>query len=81
MQAGANDGKMNPALVPGYEAAKKKIADQEAVWDKQKEAAARDTELAYGRVRLKPEAVTPPAGNKAPTTNRVPLNDPSLQKQ
>jgi hypothetical protein len=85
MQAGANDGKMNPALVPGYEAAKKKIADQEAVWDKQKEAAARDTELAYGRVRLKPEAVTPQAGNKtdpkAPPTNRVPLNDPSLQKQ
>jgi len=80
MNAGANDGKMNPALVPGYEAAKKKIADQEAVWNKQKEDAARDTELAYSRIRLKPEPVTPPAGNKTPPANRVPLNDPSLQK-
>jgi hypothetical protein len=85
MNRDANEGKMNPALVSGYEAAKKKIADQEAVWDKQKEAAARDTELAYSRIRLKPEADTTPAGNKAnpkaPPTNRVPLNDPSLQKQ
>jgi hypothetical protein len=80
MQAGANDGKMNPALVPGYEAAKEKIRLQEEVWNKQKEQAARDTELAYSRVRVKPEPVTPPAGNKAPPTNRVPLNDPSLQK-
>ena len=56
MNAGANDGKMNPALVPGYEAAKKKIADQEAIWTKQKEQAARDTDLAYKRVRINPEA-------------------------
>jgi len=56
MNAGANDGKMNPALVPGYEAAKKKIADQEAIWTKQKEQAARDTDLAYGRVRINPQA-------------------------
>ena len=56
MNAGANDGKMNPALVPGYEAAKKKIADQEAIWTKQKEQAARDTDLAYKRVRVNPEA-------------------------
>ena len=56
MNAGANDGKMNPALVPGYEAAKKKIADQEAIWTKQKEQAAADTDLAYKRVRINPEA-------------------------
>jgi hypothetical protein len=56
MNAGANDGKMNPALVPGYEAAKKKIADQEAIWTKQKQQAAADTDLAYKRVRINPEA-------------------------
>jgi hypothetical protein len=56
MNAAANDGVMTPALVPGYEAAKKKIADQEAIWNKQKEQAARDTDLAYGRVRINPEA-------------------------
>jgi hypothetical protein len=56
MSAGANEGKMNPALVPGYEAAKKKIADQEAIWTKQKQQAAADTDLAYKRVRINPEA-------------------------
>ena len=68
MQAGANDGKMNPALVPGYEAAKEKIRLQEEVWNKQKEQAARDTELAYGRVRLKPEATTARTGDRATPT-------------
>jgi hypothetical protein len=66
MNAGANDGKMNPALVPGYEAAKKKVADQEAIWNKQKEAAAKDTELAYSRIRVKPEASAAAAGAPAP---------------
>jgi len=56
MNAAANEGKMNPALVPGYEAAKKKIADQEAIWTKQKEQAAKDTDLAYSRVRVNPVA-------------------------
>jgi hypothetical protein len=42
--------------VPAYEAAKKKIADQEAIWNKQKEQAARDSELAYNRVRINPQA-------------------------
>jgi|694.fasta_scaffold69046_3 hypothetical protein len=65
-QAAAKDGAMDPRLVPGYEAAKKKIADQEAVWNKQKEAAARDTELAYSRVRIKPEAAPAAAGSPTP---------------
>jgi hypothetical protein len=56
LNMGANEGKMNPALVPGYTAAKEKIRKQEEVWNKQKEAAAKDTELAYSRVRIKPEA-------------------------
>jgi hypothetical protein len=58
MNAKQNDGKMTPSLVPGYEAAKEKIRLQEEVWNKQKEAAAKDTELAYSRIRLKPEADT-----------------------
>jgi hypothetical protein len=66
MNAGANDGKMNPALVPGYTAAKKKVADQEAIWNKQKEAAAKDTELAYSRIKIKPEATAAAAGSPTP---------------
>ena len=56
MNAKQNDGKMTPAFVPAYEAAKKKIADQEAVWTKQKEQAARDSELTYSRIRINPQA-------------------------
>ena len=56
MNAKQNDGKMTPAFVPAYEAAKKKIADQEAVWAKQKEQAARDSELTYSRIRINPQA-------------------------
>ena len=80
MSAGANDGKMNPALVPGYEAAKKKIADQEAIWTKQKEQAARDTDLAYKRVRVNPEAAkdyakpTSPAAAPAAAPSSGPIS-------
>jgi hypothetical protein len=77
MNAGANDGKMNPALVPSYEAAKKKIADQEAIWTKQKQQAAADTDLAYKRVRINPEAtkdyVKP---NAAPAAAAAPSEGP-----
>tara|TARA_R110000868_G_scaffold113068_5_gene303831 strand:- start:275 stop:4054 length:3780 start_codon:yes stop_codon:yes gene_type:complete len=69
MNAKQNDGKMNPTFVPAYEAAKKKIADQEAIWTKQKEQAARDSELAYNRIRINPEAAkdyTKPGGSPAP---------------
>jgi hypothetical protein len=74
MNAKQNDGKMNPMLVPGYEAAKKKIEEQEKIWTKQKEDAARDTELAYGRVRLKPEPVTPPGANKPSPATSGPIS-------
>jgi hypothetical protein len=79
MNAGANDGKMNPALVPGYEAAKKKIADQEAIWTKQKEQAARDTDLAYGRVRINPQATkdyTKSSAAPAPAPTAAPSGGP-----
>jgi hypothetical protein len=68
MNAKQNDGKMTPAFVPAYEAAKKKIADQEAIWTKQKEQAARDSDLAYSRIRINPEAAkayTKPSGSPA----------------
>jgi len=70
MNAKQNDGKMTPAFVPAYEAAKKKIADQEAIWTKQKEQAARDSELAYSRIRINPQATkdyTKPSAAPAPT--------------
>lgn len=80
MNAGANEGKMNPALVSGYEAAKKRIADQEAIWTKQKEQAARDTDLAYKRVRVNPEAAkdyakpTSPAAAPAAAPSSGPIS-------
>jgi hypothetical protein len=81
MNAKQNDGKMTPSIVPKYEAAKKKIEEQEKIWNKQKEDAAKNTDLAYSRVSIKPEApaTTTPAPANAPQ-NRVPLNDASLQK-
>ena len=72
MNAKQNDGKMTPAFVPAYEAAKKRIADQETVWNKQKADAARDTDLAYKRVRLNPAEATKDYtksdGSPVPTT-------------
>jgi len=80
MNAKQNDGKMTPAFVPAYEAAKKRIADQEAIWTKQKEQAARDTDLAYKRVRVNPEAAkdyakpTSPAAAPAATPSAGPIS-------
>jgi hypothetical protein len=86
----AIDDKKNfdPAKIPAqlrrdYDAAKLRIAEQEKVWNKQKEAAARDTELAYSRINIKPEAAattTPAPANAPRPQNRPSLNDPSLQK-
>jgi hypothetical protein len=78
MNAKQNDGKMNPTFVPAYEAAKKRIADQEAVWNKQKEDAARDTDLAYKRVRINPEALKDyTKSNAAPAPAPAPTAAPS----
>jgi hypothetical protein len=66
MSMASNKGKMPDALVPGYEAALKRIADQEAIWNKQKEQAAKDTDLAYSRIRVKPEATAKATGAPAP---------------
>ena len=79
MNAKQNDGKMNPTFVPAYETAKKKIADQEAIWTKQKEQAARDSELAYNRVRINPEALkdfNKPSGSPTATTPVVAPSGP-----
>ena len=66
MNAKQNGGTMTPSIVPKYEAAKKKIADQEAIWNKQKEDAARNTDLAYSRIRIRPEATATATGAPAP---------------
>jgi hypothetical protein len=79
MNAKQNDGKMNPTFVPAYEAAKKKIADQEAIWNKQKEQAARDSELAYNRVRINPQAAkdyTKPSAASAAAPAAAPSSGP-----
>ena len=80
MNAKQNDGKMTPAFVPAYEAAKKKIADQEAIWTKQKEQAARDSELAYSRIRINPQATkdyTKSTGSPAPAAAPAPSSGPA----
>jgi soluble cytochrome b562 len=80
MNAKQNDGKMTPAFVPAYEAAKKKIADQEAVWTKQKEQAARDSELTYSRIRINPQAAkdyTKSTGSPAPAAAPAPSSGPA----
>jgi len=69
MNAKQNDGVMSPVYATAYETAKKKIAAQEKIWDEQKKQAARDTELAYNRVRINPNAAkdyTKPVGSPAP---------------
>lgn len=70
-EKGVFDPSKIPApLRPGYDAAMERVAAQQAIWDKQKEQAARDTELAYKRVRVRPEDAakdyTNPAGGAAP---------------
>jgi hypothetical protein len=64
MNAKQNGGKMSPTLVPGYEASLKRITDQETAWNTQKENAARDTNLAYSRIRVRPETSTPVLGSE-----------------
>ena len=75
MTATDEKGNFDPAKVPAplrpaMEAAEARVAAQQEVWNKQKEQAARDTELAYKRVRVRPEDAakdyTSPAGTAAP---------------
>jgi soluble cytochrome b562 len=78
MNAKQNDGVMSPAYAPAYEAAKKKIAAQEKIWSAQKEQAARDTQLAYDRVRINPTAAkdyTKSTGSPAPAPAPAPSNE------
>jgi len=75
MAATDEKGNYDPAKVPAplrpkLEAAEARVAAQQEVWNKQKEQAARDTQTAYERVRVRPEAVTKDytggAGSPAP---------------
>lgn len=75
MAATDDKGNFDPSKIPaplrpGFEAAQARIEAQQAVWDKQKEQAARDTQLAYNRVRIRPEDAakdyTGGAGSPAP---------------
>jgi hypothetical protein len=62
MAATDEKGNFDPAKIPAplrpnFDAAQERINAQQEIWNKQKEQAARDTELAYKRVRINPEAV------------------------
>jgi hypothetical protein len=90
MTATDEKGNFDPAKVPAplrpaMEAAEARVAAQQEVWNKQKEQAARDTELAYKRVRVRPEEAAkdytkPTGGAQAGASTRPPLTDPSLQR-
>ena len=76
MTAADEKGNFDPTKVPAplrtkLEAAETRVKEQQEVWNKQKETAARDTQLAYERVRLKPEATA--AGSSASATNTTGL--------
>jgi hypothetical protein len=80
MTATDEKGNFDPSKVPAplrpaMEAAEARVAAQQEVWNKQKEQAARDTELAYKRVRIRPEDATKDytggAGSPAPTGGPV----------
>jgi soluble cytochrome b562 len=61
--------KVPAPLRPKLEAAEARIAAQQEVWNGQKEQAARDTQLAYDRVRINPTAAkdyTKSTGSPAP---------------
>jgi len=70
-----DSSKVPAPLRPAMEAAEARVAAQQEVWNKQKEQAARDTELAYKRVRIRPEDATKDytggAGSPAPTGGPV----------
>jgi soluble cytochrome b562 len=75
MAATDDKGNYDPSKVPAplrpkLEAAEARVTAQQEVWNKQKEQAARDTELAYKRVRVRPEDAakdyTGGAGSPAP---------------
>ena len=83
MAATDEKGNFDPAKIPaplrpGYDAARERVAAQQAVWDKQKEQAAQDTLLAYKRVRVRPEDTakdyTKPAGSPAAATSEGPIS-------
>jgi len=79
-QGNFDPSKVPPPLRPGYEAALARIKAQQDVWDKQKDAVAKDTDLAYRRVQTLPERTTTSATNNTKGARPL-LTDPSLQKQ
>jgi hypothetical protein len=91
MAATDEKGNFDPTKVPAplrprLEAAEARVAAQQGVWNAQKEQAARDTQLAYDRVRINPAAAAkdytkPTGGAQAGASTRPPLTDPSLQRQ
>ena len=66
--------------------AQTRIAQREKNWKDRIEQAGRNTDLAYSRVQVRPEAAgkdytKPTGGAQAGASTRPPLTDPSLQRQ
>lgn len=65
-----DETKVPPVALAAMKEAQKRIADREKNWKSRIEQASRNTDLAYDRVKLKPETVakdyTKPTGNAAP---------------
>lgn len=81
-----DETKVPPVALAAMKEAQKRIADREKNWKSRIEQASRNTDLAYDRVKLKPETAAkdytrPTGGSQAGASTRPALTDPSLQRQ
>jgi hypothetical protein len=92
LQTGTNEDtnkfdrtKVPPATLAAMEEAEKRIKEREKNWKNRIEQAARNTDLAYNRVSIKPEDAArdytrSTGGAQAGASTRPALTDPSLQR-
>jgi hypothetical protein len=81
-----DETKVPSAVLSAMKEAQARIEAREKGWKQRIKTAAENTDIAYNRIQLKPEAVTkdytkPNSGTQAETSTRPPLTDPSLQRQ
>ena len=80
-----DESKVPPVALAAMKEAQARIAKREANWKSRIEQASRNTDLAYDRVKLKPETAAkdytkPTGGPQAGASTRPALTDPSLQR-
>jgi soluble cytochrome b562 len=81
-----DETKVPSAVLSAMKEAQARIETREKNWKQRIKTASENTDIAYNRIQLKPEAVTkdytkPNSGTQAETSTRPPLTDPSLQRQ